>query len=188
MKKKSIIIISFLCTILLFTNVIYVFADTDQNYQNLDIIEINKENIDNGSLKYGLTVYEDGSVTATPAAIFDFGMQSYDGILDLQSWSGTQIVFSIKLTSTNAKMLSHSGTISIHKVGFLGLIGDLYNSQTFNMKSDAGAVSHLSETYRMYVGNEDEIYIKLSNLKINRLNDGLLSIPSSQKKFDKSNI
>ena len=33
------------------------------------------------------------------------------------------------------------------------------------MKSDAGAVSHLSETYRMYVGNEDEIYIKLSNLK-----------------------
>lgn len=77
-----------------------------------------------------MTVYEDGSVTATPAAIFDFGMQSYDGILDLQSWSGTQIVFSIKLTSTNAKMLSHSGTISIHKVGFLGLIGDLYNSQT----------------------------------------------------------
>ena len=56
------------------------------------------------------------------------------------------------------------------------------------MKSDAGAVSHLSETYRMYVGNEDEIYIKLSNLKVNRLNDGLLSIPSSQKKFDKSNI
>ena len=45
MKKKSIIIISFLCTILLFTNVIYVFADTDQNYQNLDIIEINKENM-----------------------------------------------------------------------------------------------------------------------------------------------
>ena len=70
MKKKSIIIISFLCTILLFTNVIYVFADTDQNYQNLDIIEINKENIDNGSLKYGLTVYEDGSVTATPARNF----------------------------------------------------------------------------------------------------------------------
>ena len=56
------------------------------------------------------------------------------------------------------------------------------------MKSDAGAVSHLSDTYRMYVGNEDEIYIKLSNLKVNRLNDGLLSIPSSQKKFDKSNI
>lgn len=78
-------------------------------------------------------------------------------------------------------MLSHSGTISIHKVGFLGTVGDLYNSMTFNMNSKVGGVVHLSETYSMYVGNQDEIYIKLTNLRANRVSDGRLSLPNAQK-------
>ena len=105
--------------------------------------------MEKGSLQYGLTIKEDGSIVATPTSIFDFGIQSYNGILDLQSWSGTQIIFSIRLTSVNDVMLSHSGTISIHKVGFLGTVGDLYNSMTFNMNSKVGGVVHLSETYSM---------------------------------------
>lgn len=137
--------------------------------------------MEKGSLQYGLTIKEDGSIVATPTSIFDFGIQSYNGILDLQSWSGTQIIFSIRLTSVNAVMLSHSGTISIHKVGFLGTVGDLYNSMTFNMNSKVGGVVHLSETYSMYVGNQDEIYIKLTNLRANRVSDGRLSLPNAQK-------
>lgn len=137
--------------------------------------------MEKGSLQYGLTIKEDGSIVATPTSIFDFGIQSYNGILDLQSWSGTQIIFSIRLTSVNAVMLSHSGTISIHKVGFLGTVGDLYNSMTFNMNSKVGGVVHLSETYSMYVGNQDEIYIKLTNLSVNRVSDGRLSLPNAQK-------
>ncbi len=137
--------------------------------------------MEKGSLQYGLTIKEDGSIVATPTSIFDFGIQSYNGILYLQSWSGTQIIFSIRLTSVNAVMLSHSGTISIHKVGFLGTVGDLYNSMTFNMNSKVGGVVHLSETYSMYVGNQDEIYIKLTNLRANRVSDGRLSLPNAQK-------
>lgn len=137
--------------------------------------------MEKGSLQYGLTIKEDGSIVATPTSIFDFGIQSYNGILYLQSWSGTQIIFSIRLTSVNAVMLSHSGTISIHKVGFLGTVGDLYNSMTFNMNSKVGGVVHLSETYSMYVGNQDEIYIKLTNLRVNRVSDGRLSLPNAQK-------
>lgn len=137
--------------------------------------------MEKGSLQYGLTIKEDGSIVATPTSIFDFGIQSYNGILDLQSWSGTQIIFSIRLTSVNTVMLSHSGTISIHKVGFLGTVGDLYNSMTFNMNSKVGGVVHLSETYSMYVGNQDEIYIKLTNLRANRVSDGRLSLPNAQK-------
>lgn len=181
--------ISVLCVILLAANSLYVFADVTANVNPLDsqTIKVNKEDLRNGAITYGLTIENDGSVSAQAMrGIFNFGIESYDGTLEVQAWEGTQIWFSIRLQSTNSKMLAHTGTIAIHKVGFLGIIGDLYNSQNFSMRNSI-ATPLLSETYKMYVGNENEIYIKLTNLRVTRTKDGMvLSMPNAQKKIDKA--
>lgn len=191
MKKKNILLISILCIVILATNSLFVFANTNTDEQSLDLeaIKVSKEDLSNGSMVYGLTIENDGNVSTQPInRAIDFGFESYDGILDVQMWEGTQIMFSIRLHSTNAKMLSHTGTISIYDVGFLGLIGDLYNSMTFKIKGNI-PTTILSQTYKMNVGNNEEIWIKLTNLRVTRAKDGMiLSIPNAQRKIDKEDV
>lgn len=189
MSRRRKIISSIIIVMVIIGNISFAFASEKAvGVDNETIVVLDKEILeDNKTIQYGFNVTDDGGIEVKPFGIFDFGMESYDGILDLQSWNGTSILFSIRLSSSEINMLSHSGTIEIHKVSSLGLIGDKYNSQTFLIESPF-AVNHLSQTYNMYVGNESKIYIKLTNLRVNRIAEGLLSIPNAQKRFDKKDF
>lgn len=169
--------------LLVLSNTVFAFADANKNAKDNSIV-LNKSDLENGTLQYGITIEEEGNLVATPTSLIDFGMESYDGILTLQSWNGMTIITSIHLTSTNALMLGHSGTITIYDCEFLSVAGDERDSQQFNLRSNI-PVNHFNRTFNMYVGESEKIIIKLTNLRVDRLSDGLISIPNASKRFDK---
>ncbi|MBQ6900299.1 MAG: hypothetical protein IJN72_05610, partial [Firmicutes bacterium] len=139
MKTKKILSVVFLCAILIMCNSLVAFADTTETVINEVSIPISREDIENGPIKYGIAILEDGSMIANPISTrdFDFGIvESYDGFLTVHAWTGPRLTYALSLRSTGSTMLAHSGTISTYEVEFMAIPGAQIDSENFNITSD----------------------------------------------------
>lgn len=184
MKTKNVLLAVFLCVTLIMSSSLFAFADTTETVINEVSIPISREDVENGIVQYGITILEDGSMVTNPISTrdFDFGIaESYDGFLTVHAWTGTRLTYALSLRSTGSTMLAHSGTISTYEVEFMAIPGAQIDSDNFNITSET-PTTYLSRTAQIFTEAEGDVFIRLTNLLVNRTTDGLLSIPSTPYK------
>ena len=184
MKKGRTLLIGFICLIMLFTSHAAVFANENEEQGNAEVIAIAKEDLQDGhSLRYGLVCDEDGNITAEQ--INGSPVVLYEGSLEVNSWTGSNINFTVRLTAIGGKIKLHTGTIGIYKVTSLGLMGSVWNSMTFRQYEPLGKTT-ISDEYNMNTGSLDKIYIKLTNLRVTDMDNDTIALSNSQQMFKKS--
>lgn len=113
--------------------------------------------------------------------------QVYVGTLTVTSWIGTNVTFTINITSSQNAMKKHTGTIEFYKVNSLGMMGTIFNSMPFYLKNGAGT-NTMTDTYTMNAQSNTKIYIKLTNLRVEDIFGDVLALTDCQKRYNKSDF
>ena len=188
MKKK--ILVAVVLMAIVFSSAITGFAG-EENVSGDGYIAIEKKDINQGeALTYGLIVDKDGNLKAIDSySIIDtiFGTQIYVGTLTINSWVGSNVNFTINITSSGSAIKRHTGTIEFYKVNSIGTMGSLFNSDTFSLRYGAGTKT-MTDVFNMNAQSNSKIYIKLTKLRVEDIMGEILALSDARRRCNKSDF